>query len=102
MHFLSLSAAGVLAPLAAQGAPTTHDEALQKRENLCNLDEPPALCEPDPSVTVEETALRAYQFYRSFVVDGEPATMFSLIDSVYKVSAPLSPSNLHWGRSNGL
>ena len=80
MRFLSFLAAGVLAPLVSKGAPTTHDEALGKRENLCNLGEPPALCEPDSSVTVEETALRAYQFYRSFVVDGDPATMFSLID----------------------
>jgi hypothetical protein len=27
-----------------------------------------------------------YKFYRAFVVDGDPKTMFSLIDSTYKVS----------------
>ena len=88
MRFLPLLAAGSLAPLAAFSAPTGQDEGLEKREDLCHLGEPPALCQPDPSVTVEETALRAYQFYRAFVVDGDPATMFSLIDSVYEVSVP--------------
>jgi hypothetical protein len=58
---------------------------LAKRENLCNLKAPPVLCTPDPTVSVEETAIRAYKFYRAFIVDGDPRTMFSLIDSVYKV-----------------
>jgi hypothetical protein len=61
-------------------------EPFYKRENLCNLSAPPALCQPDPTISVEETALRAYKFYRAFVVDGDPRTMFSLIDSSYIVS----------------
>jgi len=65
-----------------------HD--LSKRENLCHLTAPPVLCTPNASVTVEETAQRAYQFYRAFVVDGDPRTMFSLIDNVYKVCFELS------------
>jgi hypothetical protein len=56
-----------------------------KRENLCSLKSPPSLCQPNSSTTVEETALRAYKFYRAFVVDGDPKTMFSLIDSDYIV-----------------
>ncbi|KAI1410559.1 hypothetical protein F5Y13DRAFT_192132 [Hypoxylon sp. FL1857] len=75
--------AGVLAPIVGLAAPVTHDGALSKRENLCSLKAPPALCTPDDTVTVEETAARAYKFYRAFVVDGDPRTMFSLIDSVY-------------------
>jgi hypothetical protein len=75
----------VLAPAIGLAAPVAQDEALAKRENLCNLSAPPALCKPDPSVTVQETAKRAYQFYRAFVVDGDPRTMFSLIDSTYTV-----------------
>lgn len=90
MYFASLLAAAVLAPTAALGAPSLLD-GLNRRDNLCHLNEPPALCEPDPTVTVEETARRAYQFYRAFVTDGDPATMFSLIDSVYEVSALQSP-----------
>jgi hypothetical protein len=86
MHFLSLFAIISLAPIASLGAPASYDETLFKRENLCSLSAPPSLCQPDASVTVEETALRAYKFYRSFVLDGDPKTMFSLIDSVYKVS----------------
>lgn len=83
---LSLLLAGALAPIIGLAVPVVHDDALSKRENLCSLPAPPALCEPDPTVTVEETAQRAYDFYRSFVVDGDPRTMFSLIDSSYIVS----------------
>lgn len=80
--------AGFLAAPAAVvlGAPSNNCQN-GKRENLCSLSAPPALCQPNASVTVEETALRAYQFYRAFVVDGDPKTMFSLIDSTYKVSS---------------
>lgn len=86
MRFLPMLAAGVLAPTIGLAAPVAHDEALAKRENLCNLSAPPALCEPNDAITVEETAQRAYDFYRAFVVDGDPRKMFSLIDSVYQVS----------------
>jgi hypothetical protein len=91
MRFLPLLSAGILAPLAVLAAPTSYDtydsyDVLSKRENLCNLKEPPVTCQPNATVSVEETARRAYQFYRAFVVDGDPRTMFSLIDSVYKVS----------------
>ncbi len=89
MRLLTLLAAGVLAPIAGLAAPAADlsvpDEALNTRDNVCSLGAPPALCQPDPSVTVEETAQRAYKFYRAFVVDGDPKTMFSLIDSTYKV-----------------
>jgi hypothetical protein len=80
-----LFAVGALLPSVGFASPAAVD-ALVKRENLCSLKEPPALCKPDPSVTVEETAQRAYKFYRAFIVDGDPKTMFSLIDNVYKVS----------------
>jgi hypothetical protein len=66
-------------------------QSLQARENLCHLQSPPQLCTPDDSITVEETALRAYQFYRAFVVDGDPRTMFSLMDNVYLVSFVVPP-----------
>ncbi|KAI1499759.1 hypothetical protein F5X99DRAFT_388892 [Biscogniauxia marginata] len=90
MRFLLhvLLSAGALAPTIGLAAPVAHDEALYKRENLCNLSAPPALCQPDASVTVEETAQRAYDFYRAFVVDGDPRTMFSLIDSTYTQHHP--------------
>lgn len=88
MRFLPLLFASALAPLVGLAAPTGYDNAaLDKRENLCNLKAPPQLCTPDDSVSVEETARRAYKFYRAFVVDGDPRTMFSLIDNVYKVSS---------------
>lgn len=89
MRFLQLLAAGILAPITILAAPMTEESGLlqqYKRENLCNLKSPPSLCQPNSSVTVEETALRAYKFYRAFVVDGDPRTMFSLIDSSYIVS----------------
>jgi hypothetical protein len=92
MHFALLLAAGVLAPTIGLAAPaqdvSQHDGALYKRDNLCSLKAPPALCQPNATVGVEETAQRAYRFYRAFVVDGDPKTMFSLIDSVYKVNNP--------------
>jgi hypothetical protein len=90
MRFLPFLSAVVLAPIAGLAAPASHDEGLYKRENLCSLNAPPVLCKPNSSTSVEETALRAYKFYRAFVVDGDPRTMFSLIDSVYKVTLALS------------
>ncbi|POS68754.1 hypothetical protein DHEL01_v212852 [Diaporthe helianthi] len=88
MQLLLLFCASVLAPIIGLAAPVAQDEALSKRENLCSLPAPPSLCTPDPSVTAEETAKRAYAFYRSFVVDGDPRTMFSLIDSTYTQHHP--------------
>ncbi len=94
MRSISLLAVGIAATAVA-GAPVddisavpsvVHGEYHYRRENLCNLKAPPALCQPNASITVEETAQRAYNFYRAFVVDGDPKTMFSLIDSTYKVS----------------
>lgn len=88
MHFLYPLVAAILAPISL-AAPATdismHHESIWKRENLCSLKSPPALCQPSDNVTVEETAQRAYKFYRAFVVDGDPRTMFSLIDSSYIV-----------------
>ncbi len=97
---MRLSPLVFLAPLAlaAPAAPAGDDLAgraglsasLSARDNLCSLKAPPALCQPDPSVTVAQTAERAYKFYRAFVVDGDPKTMFSLIDSTYKVGCTAS------------
>lgn len=84
MRFSLWLSASVLAPIAVLAAPASYDGQLDKRENLCHLKSPPVLCTPNATVTVEETAQRAYQFYRAFVVDGDPRTMFSLIDNVYK------------------
>jgi hypothetical protein len=82
MRFLSLLSVAAVAPAALA--------ALLPRENLCSLKSPPEICKPNPATTVEETAKRAYQFYRSFVVDGDPKLMFSLIDKDYIVrSLPL-------------
>jgi hypothetical protein len=81
MYFSLLVCLGGLAAIPTFAAP-----ALHQRDNLCNLKAPPTLCQPNSSITVDETALRAYKFYRAFVVDGDPKTMFSLIDSTYKVS----------------
>jgi len=84
-----LAAVGLAAPALA--APASDDltgfyeHFHAKRENLCSLKAPPVLCTPNSSVTVEETAIRAYKFYRAFVVDGDPRAMFSHIDNVYKV-----------------
>ncbi|KAI0393094.1 hypothetical protein F5Y17DRAFT_433664 [Xylariaceae sp. FL0594] len=86
MH-LSLSFATAAALLASpsiiHASPFPSPYAMHARENLCSLPSPPTLCQPDASVSVEETARRAYRFYRAFVVDGDPRTMFSLIDSSY-------------------
>lgn len=98
MRIVPFLTAAVLAPAAVLAAPATttstssYYDALNKRENLCHLSAPPVLCQPNASVTVEETALRAYKFYRAFVVDGDPRTMFSLIDNVYKASLTSSTS----------
>ena len=83
---------GLALPVVESQAPTQVSGELYKRENLCNLKTPPVICKANSSVTVEETALRAYQFYRAFVVDGDPRTMFSLIDSTYKVSFSFVPA----------
>ncbi len=87
MRFSLLLSAGILAPAIGLAAPAgdLHDGALYKRDNLCNQAVPPP-CQPNASVTVEETAQWAYSFYRAFVVDGDPKTMFSLIDMDYIVS----------------
>ncbi|KAB5523999.1 hypothetical protein GE09DRAFT_1065435 [Coniochaeta sp. 2T2.1] len=86
MRFFQFLVTAFLAPVTVVGAPTPDNSGFlqqYKRENLCNLKSPPSLCQPNSSVTVAETALRAYKFYRAFVVDGDPRTMFSLIDSSY-------------------
>ncbi|CZR61579.1 uncharacterized protein PAC_11476 [Phialocephala subalpina] len=97
MRFLLLLSIGISAPITSLAAPASDlfisdlvidDEGLHKRENLCNLKTPPVICQPNSSVTVEETAQRAYKFYRAFVVDGDPKTMFSYIDSTYKQHHP--------------
>jgi len=94
MLILQLLFAGILAPFTCLASPASyllisnpalHDVNLHKRDNFCNLKTPPVLCQPNSSVTIDETALRAYKFYRAFVVDGDPKTMFSFIDSTYKV-----------------
>ncbi|KAK1752863.1 hypothetical protein QBC47DRAFT_404220 [Echria macrotheca] len=80
----SLLFAAALAPITALAAPSSNGYYdLFKRENLCNLKTPPGPCQPNASVTAEETAVLAYKFYRAFVVDGDPQTMFSLIDKDY-------------------
>ena len=102
MHFTTLLTAalplGAFAAPAADGSsrPPAHLNLLSARENLCSLKSPPQLCTPNASVTVEETALRAYKFYRAFVVDGDPRTMFSLIDNVYEVSFLSLLGSLGW------
>lgn len=94
MRFLQILSISILAPIITLAAPAserlvsnlaTRGKEFHRRENLCSLKAPPSLCQPNSSVTVDETALRAYKFYRAFVVDGDPRTMFSLIDSTYKV-----------------
>ena len=86
--FLPLIAA-MLAPMAGLAAPTGEITPilLAKGDNLCSqYKSPPQLCTPDPTITVEQTAQRAYKFYKAFVVDGDARTMFSLIDNSYIVS----------------
>jgi hypothetical protein len=94
MLILQLLFASILAPFKCLASPASHlvisnpalhDVNLHKRDNLCSLKTPPVLCQPKSSVTIDETALRAYNFFRAFVVDGDPKTMFSFIDSTYKV-----------------
>lgn len=105
MHLFSTLVAAILAPVGVLAAPAgdaasvPQFQPLYARENLCNLKSPPQLCTPNASVTVEETALRAYKFYRAFVVDGDPRTMFSLIDNVYQVSLLLAPRSCQSGES---
>ncbi|CZT05189.1 hypothetical protein WAI453_005472 [Rhynchosporium graminicola] len=94
MRILISLAVALSAPLTISAYPTQDSDldnyypSLNKRENLCNLKAPPALCQPDPSITVAQTAQRAFDFYRAFVVDGDPRKMFSLIDSVYQQHHP--------------
>lgn len=91
MRLLHLLAADMLGPVVALAVPagdhlsTTGFFQQYKRENLCNLKSPPVLCRPNSSVTVAKTAQRAYEFYKAFVVDGDPRTMFSFIDPAYSV-----------------
>lgn len=91
MLFSTLAFA-VLAPITALALPASEshsDASLVARkpgENLCSLKAPPKLCVPNKNITVAETAQRAYDFYRAFVVDGDAEKMFSLIDDVYHVS----------------
>lgn len=91
MLFSTLAFA-VLAPITALALPASEshsDASLVARkpgENLCSLKAPPKLCVPNKNITVAETAQRAYDFYRAFVVDGDAEKMFSLIDDVYVVS----------------
>ncbi|KAF2647370.1 hypothetical protein K491DRAFT_672161 [Lophiostoma macrostomum CBS 122681] len=76
----------VLAPLAALAAPTgdTSYDLQTRGDNLCSkYKAPPQLCTPNATISVAETAQRAYSFYKSFVLDGDAKTMFSLIDSSY-------------------
>ena len=89
MHLTLFTAA--LAPLAALAAPTSDTlyDIQTRGENLCSkYKQPPQLCTPNATISVAETAQRAYNFYKSFVVDGDARTMFSLIDSSYIVSHP--------------
>lgn len=87
MRPLTILATAVVAPIAGYAAPANHVLSRPRGDNLCNqYKSPPSLCTPDATVTVEETAKRAYQFYKAFVVDGDARTMFSLIDNAYIVS----------------
>ena len=86
MLLRSLLSVAILAPIAGLAAPAGDVPSDKRGENLCNkYKSPPIICTPDPSVCVEETAQRAYNFYKAFVVDGDAKTMFSLIDSAYIV-----------------
>ncbi|KAF2677716.1 hypothetical protein K458DRAFT_318985 [Lentithecium fluviatile CBS 122367] len=84
MRFSTLFSIAVLAPIAGLAAPISDVSVQERGENLCSkYKSPPQLCTPDPTVTVEETAVRAYKFYKAFVLDGDARTMFSLIDNAY-------------------
>lgn len=99
MQLLFSLVAAALAPIGLAyptGDISLHHDAIYKRENLCNLSAPPALCQPNATISVEETAQRAYDFYRAFVVDGDPRKMFSLIDSSYIVSDQSRAESLHY------
>jgi len=86
MHFSTVLLAGTVAPMAGLAAPAMSVGHSIRGDNLCNqYKSPPQLCTPNATVSVEETALRAYKFYKAFVVDGDARTMFSLIDNVYTV-----------------
>lgn len=86
MSLLKLITIIIIAPIAGFAAPAGQVSTFARGDNLCNLyKSPPKLCTPDATVTVEETAKRAYQFYKAFVVDGDARTMFSLIDNAYIV-----------------
>lgn len=86
MRLQTFFAAAITAPLATMAAPTMNVALDTRGENLCNqYKSPPQLCTPSDNVTVEETAQRAYKFYKAFVVDGDARTMFSLIDNQYIV-----------------
>jgi hypothetical protein len=86
MRLSNLFSIAVIAPIAGFAAPAGQVSYHARGDNLCNqYKSPPKLCTPDATVTVEETAKRAYQFYKAFVVDGDAKTMFSLIDNAYIV-----------------
>lgn len=86
MRLRSLLSAAILAPIAGLAAPASDLPLLGRGEDLCNqYKSPPQLCTPNASVTVAETAQRAYNFYKAFVLDGDARTMFSLIDNSYIV-----------------
>lgn len=87
MRLLTFFAVAIVAPIVGLAAPASQPAACAARgDNLCSqYKSPPKLCTPDPTVTVEETAKRAYQFYKAFVVDGDARLMFSLIDNSYIV-----------------
>lgn len=86
MRLFSLISIAIIAPIAGFAAPAGQVSYHARGDNLCNqYKSPPKLCTPNATVTVEETAKRAYQFYKAFVVDGDAKTMFSLIDNAYIV-----------------
>ncbi|KAJ4288535.1 hypothetical protein N0V90_011772 [Kalmusia sp. IMI 367209] len=84
MRFGNVLVAAIIAPIVGLAAPASDIPSYARGDNLCNqYKSPPQLCTPSDNVTVEETAKRAYQFYKAFVVDGDARTMFSLIDNAY-------------------
>jgi hypothetical protein len=86
MRVSSLLPLVILAPTTGLAAPVSDAGLYGRGENLCSqYKSPPQLCKPDPSVTVAQTAQRAYNFYKAFVLDGDARTMFSLIDNSYIV-----------------
>jgi hypothetical protein len=92
MRLLTFLAVAIVAPIAGLAAPASEAPSYARGENLCSqYKSPPKICTPDPTVTVAETAKRAYQFYKAFVVDGDARTMFSLIDDSYIVRLESRP-----------